>query len=408
MIKRIMLGAILIAAIPLSFKLFEPVFVYTSGWADLPDAFPATASDVDPGEWSVAATGAQNALVAGRQGLEAPAISAAVSIDGQMVWRGVTGFSDLEAATSATFDTRFRIGSTSKAVTAVAVGTLIDDGRLDVDTAIQTYVPSYSRQGTSMTLGQVMSHRAGIRDYGLCLCFPIWEHQNRRAFESIDAAVALVAASPLAFDPGAGFQYTSLGYNLVGAAIEGASDQTYERYLAEAVFAPLDMDHSGLDHKTRQLGRAVFYETNEGRFKPAFAVDNSIRWASGGIVSTPTDMVSLGNAMLDDRLLTAATRGLLVTVPHGGGSSAGAKMYALGWRHSAWQVHNGRLATDAFHHAGTAVGSMSVLVVLPEYRLVISVMMNKGGDSADGLFAVTDRIIEAFIAPRVPQKGLDA
>jgi serine beta-lactamase-like protein LACTB, mitochondrial len=368
----------------LSFKLFEPVFTYSAGWNPLPTGASLAAEPVDP-EWRKQSAVAAKVMEAGRNKMDAPALSAALSIDGKLVWRGAVGMADVERKTKADFDTRFRIGSTSKAVTAVGIGVLIDQGKLKLDQQIAGFPHA-------VTLGQVMSHRSGIRNYGLCLCFPIWEHQNRRHFSTMDEQVAVVRDSPLLFRPGSDFAYTSLGFNLAGAAIEQASGQTYSSYMNKEVFRPLGMTRTSLN----ETDAAGFYETESGQFKRAFAVDNSIRWPSGGIVSTPTDMVALGNAMLDGRLLTAATRRLLLTVPEEGRTKDG-RIYAYGWRHSDWKLFDGRLTLDSYHHNGTAVGSTSVFVVLPEKRMVLSLMMNKGGEDIVDISAVADQILQAFI-----------
>ena len=368
----------------LSFKLFEPVFTYRAGWSSLPQFAGLTGEAADP-EWTQQSAVAEEALKTGREKMDAPALSAALSIDGKLVWRGVVGMADAERRLKADFDTRFRIGSTSKAVTAAGVGVLIDRGKLEIDQPIAGFPHA-------VTLGQVMSHRSGIRNYGLCLCFPVWEHQNKRHFRNINEQVAVIKNSPLLFKPGSDFAYTSLGYNLAGAAIEQASGQPYGTYMNSVVFQPLGMKRTSLS----EAGAAGFYETKAGRYKRAFAVDNSIRWPSGGIVSTPSDMIALGNAMLDNRLLTAATRKLLVSIPAEGRTEDG-RIYAYGWRHSDWTLFDGKLALDSYHHNGTAVGSTSVFIILPEKRVVLSLMMNKGGEDVADLSAVADQILQAFI-----------
>lgn len=398
----LLIGALVVLAVtaPLVFKLFEPVFVYTSGWTPMPRdvAFPAQQTLHDE-RYAAQARAAQAALEAARQRMDAPALSAAVAIDGALVWNGAVGYADLEARRPADAASRFRIGSTSKAVTAIAVGTLLDRGLIDLDAPVQSYVPRYPIQRWPITVRQVMSHRAGIRDYGMCFCFPVWEHQNRRRFADVGASVDVIARSPLLFEPGKGFAYTSLGYNLTGAAIEGASKQTFADYLDDAVFKPLGMTGAGLDSaQGAEAGRATFYEVKEGRYKRAFDVDNSIRWPSGGMLATPTDMVRLGSALLDDRLLSEETRRALVTVPAGGEDASGAKRYALGWRTGEWTLFDGAVSTRAYHHGGTAVGSTSILVVFPERRMVVSALMNKGGTDADDLAAATDQIAQAFFA----------
>ncbi len=399
LVPALILGVLTVAS-PLIFKLFEPVFVYRLDWSALPDGeYPAQTELANP-QYVEQARAAQAALEAARAELQAPALSAAVSINGELVWRSVVGYADVETLRPADFNTRFRLGSTSKAVTAVAAGTLLDQQRLDLDAPIQTYVARFPAQRWPVTLRQVMSHRAGLRDYGMCFCFPAWEHLNQRRFANVDAEVDLIARSPLLFEPDTSFAYTSLGYNLTGAAIEGASGEAFGAYLQGAVFTPLGMTHSGLDSAVgAETDRAAFYEVESGNYKRAFPVDNSIRWPSGGILSTPSDMARLGAAMLDDRLLSAATRATLVTVPEGGRDARGGSIYALGWRTGEWTLYDGALSTIAHHHAGTAVGSSSVFVVFPEYGMVISLMMNKGGTNVDGLALATDQVAQAFIPP---------
>lgn len=368
----------------LSYKLFEPVFTHNAGWADLPQMPQAMGETLDL-RWADQGAAADVAMREGMREIGAPALSAALSIDGKLVWRGVAGLANVESMKPASFDTRFRIGSTSKAVTAVGVGVLIDRGKLNLDQSIANFPHE-------VTLGQVLSHRAGIRNYGMCLCFPAWEHLNRRSFASINEQVALVAKSSLLFKPGTDFAYTSLGFNLAGSAIENTTGQTFGAYMSKAVLQPLGMKNTSLN----EVGAATFYETEKGRYKPAFKVDNSIRWPSGGFVSTPSDVVKLGNAMLNDTLLTADTRKLLVTVPLAGRTEGG-KMYAYGWRRSSWRLHDGKLMLDSYHHGGTAVGSTSILVIFPDKGIVLSMMMNKGGENVDDISVVADRILEEFV-----------
>jgi CubicO group peptidase (beta-lactamase class C family) len=396
----VILGLLALAlSAPVVFKLFEPVFVYRSGWAPIPRAidYPQRQSFIDA-RYTDQARAAQVALSQARSRMDAPAISAAVAIDGDIMWTTAIGFADLEARAPVSLGSRFRIGSTSKAVTAIGVGVLVDRDLLDLDASIQTYAPNYPSQRWPISLRHVMSHRAGIRDYGVCFCFPVWEHLNTRRFETIDESIGLIARAPLQFEPGTDFAYTSLGYNLVGAAIEGASGKPFARFMTENVFTPLGMGDTGLDSAPGSDAQTVrFYDVENGRYKQAFAVDNSIRWPSGGLLSTPSDMVRLGSALLDDRLVSEETRRALVSVPEGGETTRGAKMYALGWRTGDWTLFNGSLKTRAHHHGGTAVGATSVLVVLPEFRMAVSTMMNKGATNTTDLMAATDAIIEAFL-----------
>jgi serine beta-lactamase-like protein LACTB, mitochondrial len=382
----------------LAFKLFEPIFVWRLGWADLPAA-AAYADSQSTEEWAAAAADFDRWLLEAQDALDAPSLSAAISVDGETVWAGAAGYSDIEAATPASPSTVYRLGSTSKAVTSVAMGVLIDKGAVDLEAPLSAYMPDLSPPLAGVTVRQAMSHTGGVRNYALCLCFPVWEHLNRthhvgsqrdtlRGFEK----------SPLLFAPGEGFAYTSLGYNALGGVIEAASGKTFKAHLNDAVWAPLAMTATGVEDGEPRPGLARFYEVEDGRFKPAFAVDNSNKFPSGGMVSTPSDMTRLGAAMIEASLFPAATRDLLIAPQALKDGSANDQGYALGWRFNPkGEVNDGKIVTPRYSHHGTAQGATSYFVVYPEYGLVVSVMMNKGQTNLDALSGEAAPLVSAAI-----------
>ncbi len=402
--RRILFWAIALGLAWLGFRLFEPVFLWSSGWQPLPKiSVKETASreneyiDVD---WSSLQAAAAARLREAYEVLETPALSAAISIDGKRVWAGVLGLAEVETGSPATLTSSFRLGSTSKAVTSVAIGTLLDARRLDLDLPVRHYIPDLAPPLAAITTRQAMSHTAGVRDYGLCLCFPVWEHLNRRPFESIRGALGVFESDPLRFAPGTEFAYSSFGYNVAGAVLEAAAETPFLDYLQRAVFDPLQMPQSGGDFAQRAVRERVsFYETQEGRYKPATKVDNSIRWPSGGLLSTPSDMVALGAAMTSDRLLSASTRQILLTPQRLADGRENPQGYALGWRVSDdKKLFKDSLTTSILSHHGTAVGSSSYFAALPEFGLVISVMMNKGQENLEALTPRATALAELFVA----------
>ena len=91
--------------------------------------------------------------------------SVAVGIDGQVVWAEGFGWADIEQQVPVTALTRFRIGSVSKPLTSVAVGLLYERGKIDLDAAVQKYVPSFPKKRWPISTRQLMGHVAGIRHY---------------------------------------------------------------------------------------------------------------------------------------------------------------------------------------------------------------------------------------------------
>lgn len=384
----------LLILIVLTFKFFEPVFVYNSGWSDFEqDNETPLITDLRDEQWGKAAGAAELSFLETADLSDMPAISIAVAIDGKLIWRAARGYADIKEKREISFDHQFRIGSTSKAVTAMAIGRLYDKGLIDFDKPMGKYDITLKGEVKRVTLGQTMSQRSGIRNYGNCFCFPIWEHRNRRHFSSVRDSIKVIEKSALLFEPGTQYQYTSLGYNLAGLAAESVTNTSFEDVLNDAVFAPLGMTHTQLEKNKSNL--VTLYDTQNGRYKPAFRVDNSIRWPSGGIVSTPTDLVKLGSAMLDDRLLSENARATLLDIPQEGRENGG-EQYAHGWRVSDWGIGDD-VVLPAYHHNGVAVGSFSVFVVFPEQGIVVSAMANKSVESITELKNLVDKITTAFI-----------
>jgi CubicO group peptidase (beta-lactamase class C family) len=386
------------------FRLLEPILVWSAGWQPLPaisvvDKLPADAEYIDE-DWRYLAAPAAKRLFDARADLEAPALSAAISIGGKRVWAGAIGLADVPSERRATLDSKFRLGSTSKAVTSVAIGTALDAGLLDLELPVRHYITDLAPPLATITTRQAMSHTAGVRDYGMCLCFPIWEHQNRRHFADTRSALGVFERDPLLFAPGSGFDYSSYGYNVAGAVLESAVKTPFLDYLRRAVFDRLQMKNSGGDFANTDVeGRVSFYETQGGKYKQAFRVDNSIRWPAGGLLSTPSDMVVLGNVMISESLLSAATREKLMTPQRLADGSDNPQGYALGWRYSEEKkLFDGSLTTRILHHNGTAVGSTSYFAVFPEFDLVISVMMNKGQENLNALAPHATALLELFVA----------
>jgi serine beta-lactamase-like protein LACTB len=403
-VKRALIGLLTLSIAWLGFRLLEPLLTWSSGWQPLPainatESLPADAQFIDEA-WRDLATPATKRLFDARAVLQTPALSAAISIGGKRVWAGAVGLADVASQRRATLASSFRLGSTSKAVTSVAIGTLLDAGLLDLDLPVQHYIADLAPPLASITTRQAMSHTAGVRDYGLCFCFPIWEQQNRRHFAATRAALRVFETDPLLFKPGASFAYSSYGYNVAGAVLEAATKTSFLDYLQRAVFDPLQMTHSGGDFADTSVAeRVTFYETQDGNYKPAFRVDNSIKWPSGGLLSTPSDMVILGNVMISERLLSQATRERLLTPQRLADGSNNPQGYALGWRYSDhWKLFDGTQTTRVIHHHGVAVGSTSYFAALPEFDLVISVMMNKGQENLDALAPQATALLELFVA----------
>jgi len=115
-------------------------------------------------------------------------------------------------------------------------------------------------------------------------------------FENATEAINVFKNDTLMSKPGDEFLYSSYGYNLIGAAIEGASEQTYLEYMQEHIWKPLLMFNTYGDiADSTMIRKTKFYYPNE---EEAVPYDLSYSHASGGLISTTDDLLRFGNEML--------------------------------------------------------------------------------------------------------------
>ncbi|MEN8374818.1 MAG: serine hydrolase domain-containing protein [Gemmatimonadota bacterium] len=298
-----------------------------------------------------------------------PGIAAAVSVDGEVVWEEYLGLSDVEAAIPVTPETRFRIGSVSKAVTTVALSRLWQEGRIDLDADVRRYVPEFPGKDAVITPRLLAGHLGGIRNYEQ-KDFADSSHIDRRHFAETADALAIFADDPLVATPGHGYHYSVFGYTLLSAAMEGAARKRFLSLLDDLVIEPLDLGHTGAD-SAGIPGRAVAYErSSEDGLSVAEPLDFSYKWAGGGLHSSVRDLARLGSALLEPDFLSPAALALLTTTQTT--SSGESTEVGLGWR----------LGTDSrdrlfIHHAGNISGGRAVVLLYPAQGVSVAITSNQ-------------------------------
>ena len=176
---------------------------------------------------------------------------------------------------------------------------------------------------------------------------------------------------PLVHEPGERYLYSSHGWNLVSAVLEGASEQPFLELMAERVFRPLGMDRTVADYTHVVLpGCTSYYQRNKaGVLFPAPPVDNSYKWASGGFLSTPEDLVRFGTAHLEPGFLAADTLDLLFTsqaLPSGEKTG-----YGIGWK-----ISGDGQGQRIRGHTGGSVGGTTAFLLCPDTGVVVALVAN--------------------------------
>lgn len=317
-----------------------------------------------------------------REKIHAPSISAAVAIDGKIVWAGAVGWANIEKHIPATTDTQFRIGSTSKAVTATLLAKLFQGGKIELDKPISNYDSNLPNpQWGNITPRQLASHSSGMPDYldnygdlwGMHYLFKL-----DKRYTSVRESLEVFDDNDLLFTPGSQFHYTSFNTVLQSVVLEAVAGEPFLRAIRNNIFTPLGMNATGAEYELSQPNSlATFYWNKDGKY-PAFRVwqrvDLSHRLAGGGFISTPSDMVKLGSAWLDEKFITPETRQQFWQPQTLVDGSINPQNYALGWRWANYEDEAG-LVHNA-NHGGVSRGSQSWLMVIPERKMAVALMIN--------------------------------
>lgn len=384
---------------------FLPFYQFT----DLPDESNVTQRLVD-NQYKQAGNVALALIDKHRAGINAPGISAAVAIDGDLIWAGAAGWADIDTATPVTTNTQFRVGSTSKAITATGLARLVDAGKLDLDNSIANYLVDLpNQQWQDITPRQLASHTAGLPHY--------FENNDYLGFyrtislstryEKVNDAVSVFDGSDLLFQPGSQFSYSSLGTVLLSAVMSDAAEKPYLTYMQEQVFSPLNMQSTKAEFQADDSDQlTTFYWNDEGRsskVRPWRDVDLSHRLAGGGFISTSSDLVKLGMGVLDDNYISSATRDTFwtpQTLPNGEETPSG---YSIGWRVISHKVSDEIGEITFANHGGVSRGAQSWLMVIPKYHMAIAVNINANTDVFWDFAKVSMQLAEVFITEKSKQ-----
>lgn len=356
-----------------------------------PAEVPSDASGPPPPQWSSATEEARQVVRAALSEQNLPGLSVAVGSGGNIVWAEGFGWADLEKKNAIAPETRFRIGTASVALTSVAAGLMIDQGRLKLDDAVQNHIPGFPDKEWPVTFRHLMSHTSGIRndggDEGALLA-----RQCARPVEGFDA----FAGQKLLFEPGTRYRFSVYNWILMSAFLESASGQPFLTLMKKQVFEPLGMQdtvpHSMTDPipdlATSYFPR--FAADPKYGLHPLREVNHSCYAGASVFVSTPTDLVRFLMALQQGKLLQPGTLQLLQTPQRL--ASGEETSYGLGWALKTATLA-GRQTRLAGHDGDVLGGRVASLMLFPQHGLAVAVASNI---SYADTYTVGLKIAEAF------------
>ena len=300
-----------------------------------------------------------------------PGVAVVVVEGGEVTFSQGYGLADREVGRPMTDETPVAVASTTKGLTALAVLELVEQGLVDLDAPVTRYLPAFAMDDAragAITLRQLLSHSAGIPGGGA--------YDGAQDAAALERRVAALASERLHRDPGAGYEYANHGYSVAGLVVQAVAGVPYEQYLAERVFAPLGMAHTTFDPaRAAGWGLAQTYAKRRGVLTPEPVVFTRGLNPAGGALVPARDVGPYLAALLNG----GAFRGARVLSPasvdvlwRGQAELGDGGAYGLGW-----EVHD-VAGLRVVQHAGDHPSSGSQILLLPDRRLGVAVLVNAG------------------------------
>lgn len=278
-----------------------------------------------------------------------PGVAVTVMRDGEPVHVGTHGMADLAHEVPVTTRTVFEIASLTKQMTALAVMTLVEEGRLSLDDPLVEWVEDAPAAWAGITVDQLLSHTAGLAHH-----FEQTVDGVHLLEYSRDDMLASAKSTPMVAEPGTDWNYSDQGYFLLGVILEEVTGQSYAEFLQSTFFRPLGMEQTHLLDQRRIVPHlAQGYAWKDGILQRNRRVWQFALTSHFGVMSSLHDMMlweaELSDPQVVNREALQATWDIQRTFDTG--DSCDTWGYARGWQ---VVVVKGRRILSHGGYAGTA------------------------------------------------------
>ncbi|MCF3107889.1 beta-lactamase family protein [Niabella sp. CC-SYL272] len=289
-------------------------------------------------------------------------------------------------------DTRYKIASITKAFTAVLILQLYEQGKIDLNKPIRTYLPGYKGEGADkVTIAQLLNMTSGIwnMDEGVTLESAL--KSGMPAYQlphTSDEMLTLFCSGKLKSEPGKVWDYNNANYMILGKVIEQVAGKTFEQQLQTMILQPLEMKHTGIAYQQTMiagLASTYFYRDDIQTLVNDLPVYTENWYASGAMYATADDLLRFTRALFERKLLKQATLDLMFT-PGAGEYGYGVLVY------KAYDIHQKHYTI--VKRPGSIMGAQTMLFHVLEEDATILILSNASTVSLDEFAAA---IAERFI-----------
>lgn len=319
-----------------------------------------------------------------------PGLVYGIVADGKLMYTGSVGYTDIPHKTLATTSSAFRIASMSKSFTALAILKLRDEGKLRLDDTAADYIPEMKNinyltaDAPVITVRHLLTHAAGFPEDNP------WG--DRQLADTDEELLKLVQTVSFSNAPGIAYEYSNLGFALLGKIVSNVSGMPYQQYITETIFKPLGMNHTYWEYTKVPANKLAHgYRWNNGEWKEEALLHDGSFGAMGGIITTLEDFSKymalqlsawpprnekenavLKRSSLREMQMPANFSGLNTQFKYASGRTcATASAYAYGLR---WMVD---CENKTFvGHSGGLPGFGSNWTILPDYGIGVVCFAN--------------------------------
>lgn len=300
--------------------------------------------------------------------------SVVVFQNGERLLDKAYGYASLELSSPIPENASFEIGSVTKQFTAAAILKLVAEKKLALEDDFTQYLP-FDTKARKITINQLLNHTSGIASYTEIPEF--WElsleHHER------DSLVRLVEQKPFLFEPGEALIYNNSAYFFLGL-IEKVSGKSFEEYLKQEIFDPLEMRSTYYCTNTKVIPNKVYgYNYSPEGLQQKPYLDHTWPYAAGSLCSTTHDLLIWMKALHEGKILNKDLYTSLTTPDTLNDGTA--------IRYAKGLVNYSNFGHQEIGHGGGIHGFLSETRYFPQEDLYIICLVNTTGPKGAGFFA---------------------
>jgi D-alanyl-D-alanine carboxypeptidase len=284
--------------------------------------------------------------------------SLAISKNGKTIYSKSIGYSLIsqDGNKAATSSTKYRIGSISKMFTATIIFQLIEEGKLKLETSLDTYFPSLPN-ASKITVGNLLNHRSGLHNFTNDPDYLSWMTNPK----THDEMIAVISKYPVDFQPDEKFSYSNSNYVVLGYIIEKIEGKPYSVILKNRITSRIGIKNTYYGGKTDIKNNECYSYKWAKDWVLQPETDMSIPGGAGSLVSTPEDLTRFITALFSLKLVSEKSLALMKTMRDG---------YGMGMFQIPFYSKKG------YGHNGGIDGFASSLGYFPEDSLAVSYITN--------------------------------